>query len=86
MARLLITVGLESKQSSAKPHLVYLGRSGEAQRAAEEASKFPRLLRLNHATGIPKNNSRAAANAAQTEAVELPPAEKPTIIGKLFGK
>jgi hypothetical protein len=64
MARLLIVVGLPDSKPTAEPSLVYLGRSGQAMRVAMDCSPAPRFIIFNHPIGIPKNNPRAAANAA----------------------
>lgn len=68
MSRISLVVGLPDASSTAKPELVYLGRSGAEMRAAEQASPFPRHLVCAHVGGIPKNNPHAAANAARLSA------------------
>ncbi len=71
MSRILLVIGLSSAKASAEPELVYLGRSGDAMRAAMAAATHPRFLIVPHVQGIPKNNSRAALNAAAADAAEL---------------
>lgn len=70
MSRILLVIGLASTKSAATPELVYLGRSGDAMRAAIAAAPHPRLIIVPHVQGIPKNNPRAAANAAAEHAVD----------------
>lgn len=65
MSRICLVIGLESQKATAAPHLVYLGRSGEEMRQAVEQSSWPRHLVVPHVIGIPKNNPRAAENAAR---------------------
>lgn len=68
MSRIAIVIGLPDNKADSKPELVYLGRSGAEMRQAVAASTFPRHIEIPHAQGIPKNNSRAAANAAALSA------------------
>lgn len=68
MSHIAIVIGLPDNRADSKPELVYLGRSGSELRAAVAASPYPRHIEIPHATGIPKNNSRAAANAAALNA------------------
>ena len=71
MSRILLVIGLSSAKATAEPELVYLGRSGDAMRTAMAAAPHPRFLIVPHVQGIPKNNSRAAINAAAADAAEL---------------
>jgi len=66
MARLFITVGYA--EESNKPHLVYLGEDGAAQKAAAAESVHPRLIHFANPMGIRKVNAAAAANAAKLAA------------------
>ena len=70
MSRIAIVIGLPDTKAGSKPELVYLGRSGAELRAAVLASPFPRHIEIPHAVGIPKNNPRAAANAAALNATK----------------
>lgn len=64
MSRILLAIGLASNKAAAEPELVYLGRSGDAMRAALARATQPRLIIVPHLQGIPKNNPRAATNEA----------------------
>jgi hypothetical protein len=75
MSRILLAIGLASSKAAAEPELVYLGRSGDAMRAALARATQPRLIIVPHLQGIPKNNPRAATNEAAA-AAELAAEEK----------
>jgi hypothetical protein len=70
MSRIAIVIGLSDNHADSKPELVYLGRSGADMRSAIAASVYPRHIEIPFATGIPKNNPRAAANAAALAAAK----------------
>lgn len=72
MSRIALVIGLPDATATAQPSLVYLGRSGSDMRAAIAASPYPRHIEVPHVLGIPKNNPRAAANAAAQAAARKP--------------
>jgi hypothetical protein len=61
---LRIVIGFNGPIASAKPELVYLGRSGSEALAAREASLCERFFVLDNPMGYPKNNPRCQANRA----------------------
>lgn len=72
MSRIAIVIGLPDNKADSPPSLVYLGRSGEEMRQAMLRSTSPRLIVIPHATGIPKHNPHAAANAAALKSGKAP--------------
>lgn len=67
MASLHIVVGYDGPGASAKPSLVYLGRSGSESAAALAASNFPRHEIFKNLVGIRKHNSKFSAPAAAAD-------------------
>lgn len=64
MSRLVIVVGLPDNKPTSVPTLVYIGRNASEAIQAQAKSASPRFLLIPHASGIPKNNPNASANAA----------------------
>jgi chromosome segregation ATPase len=87
MSRILLVIGLPSPKASAKPELVYLGRSGDEMRAAIAAATQPRLIIVPHVQGIPKNNSRAGVNTAallaEVEAANAAAVQEPDLVATI---
>ncbi|HVT74579.1 MAG TPA: hypothetical protein VHD61_15705 [Lacunisphaera sp.] len=63
-----IVLGFADQKPTTEPVVVYAGRSGTAARQAMDVSTSPRLMIFSNVVGIPKNNRRAAANAAALKA------------------
>ena len=60
-----IILGLADQKPTTEPTVVYAGRSGAAARSAMESSTAPRFMIFSNVLGLPKNNPKAASNAAK---------------------
>lgn len=71
---LQIVIGFDRRGASAKPALVYLGRSGsEAEAAMKADTQHACFLRLPNPVGLMKNNPNFLAPVADEAASVEPP-------------
>jgi hypothetical protein len=69
-----IIIGFDSNRATAMPHMVYVGRSGDEARAAQERSGAACFQVFHNPIGIRKNNPRAGVSVPPSPVSPTPSA------------